>query len=229
MSREYRKMLIIIGLVAGIMGIMYYFNFGNYFSLAYIKQESEHMRLTAEQHYHSSVVLYMLVFILSLVVCIPSTVPLVLLGGYLFGTFWGGLFATLAAMIGSVISFLLFRYLVKSFLQDRYAQQIAFFKQKIEQYGVRYLLVLHYTSVVPFFVINMIAALTPISLGALLGTCFIGSFPLYLLYAFTGQQLSDIQSARDIFSGPVILAIVILMSMVLIPMIARRYKNNKKG
>jgi len=218
------KICILICLLAGLAGLLYYFKVADHITLENIKQESECLRLMVQNNYLFSVLVYVFFFVLFLVAGFPSTIPMVLLSGYLFGTFFGALYATLGATIGSVISFFLFRYWIKEFLQERYKKRLVYFEKQMEKYGIGYLLVLHYTSVVPFFVINMIAALTHVSLKAFIFTCLIGSFPVYCIFASAGMQLSEIHAAGDIFSGPVIAAFVLLITMAFVSMIMRKIR-----
>lgn len=222
MNRNYIKRIGTIGVVACILWAMFHFHIVDYFTIQNIKYESVRLRLFVADHYHASVMIYALSFIVLLVLGLPPTIPMVLLSGYLFGAFWGALYASIAAMIGSMISILLFRYCLRERIKKRYGRRIAYFEKQINTYGVGYLLVLHYTSVIPFFVINTIAALSSIPLGTLLIVSFVGSFPIYCIFAMAGRDLGTINTARDIFSFPVILIICLLVGMTLASMFLRK-------
>ena len=229
MNKEYIKIIIGIGIVAVLGGLIYYFDVMHYLALENIKLESERLRSFVSQHYHASVAIYMLTFIFFLVIgVIPSTIPLVLLSGYLFGAFLGALYASIAGTIGSAISFLLFRYCIPGTVKKRFENRLAYFKKQIDTYGSAYLLVLHYTSVVPFFVINMLAAISRISLGRLMVIAFVGAFPIYYIFASAGRNLGTINTARDIFSPSVIVALCLLVGMALASIIVRISRERRK-
>lgn len=229
MNKNFIKKMVMVGIVAIIAGLIYHFKIINYLTLENIKLESERLKLFVVDHYHLSVLLYIIAFIVLLVVAIPSTIPMVLLSGYLFGTFFGALYASIAATIGSVISFLLFRYYIQGFIKERYEHKLLYFKKQMETYGVGYLFVLHYTSIVPFFVINMIAAFSHISLGTFIIVSFVGAFPIYYLFANAGCSLGNINSSGDIFSWPVILTLCFLVGMALASIVIRKVNERRKN
>jgi uncharacterized membrane protein YdjX (TVP38/TMEM64 family) len=222
MNREQKKKALIFSGIAGLIGLIYYFDLMHYVTLENIKLESERLKSLVARHYHASVLVYMAIFIAFLMIGIlPTTIPLVLLSGYLFGAFWGGLYATVAATIGSAFSFLLFRYCMQGAVKRKCEEKLGYFKKQIDAHGSAYLLVLHYTSVVPFIVIKMLAAVSPISLGKLMAISFIGALPSYFIFASAGRNLSTIHTARDIFSPSVILALCLLVAMASASIVVR--------
>ncbi|MFI5333518.1 MAG: VTT domain-containing protein, partial [Candidatus Babeliales bacterium] len=98
------------------------------------------------------------------------------------------------------------------------------FNEKIHVYGYNYIIILHYLTVIPLFVINMCAALTPISLGHFVWITLLGSAPLYIVYALAGRELATISCVQDIFSAQIILACALLIVVALIPMLIKRYQ-----
>ena len=106
-----------------------------------------------------------------------------------------------------------------------YGNRIVTFKKQMDVHGVNYILMLHFVTVVPYFVINTLAALSDISLVTFVWATIVGSIPIISVYAFAGRQLSYIQSVGDIFSPPIILAFVLLIVLACMPIILKRLKN----
>ncbi|HEV2601325.1 MAG TPA: VTT domain-containing protein [Candidatus Babeliales bacterium] len=226
MNKFYKKILFLV-LVASVIGLLYYLDIKNYLTLEFIQSYSHALLEKVERHYFISIVLFIGALSISTIVGLPVTIPLILLSGYLYGTFWGAVYSTVAVVLGCTSTFLIFRYLLKDFLKERYHDQLAAFEGKMQGDTLQYLVVLHYMSIVPFFIINLFGALTTISLEKFMLSVVLGSFPLYLIYSFTGQQLSTMKKVSDIFSPSIIGAMVLLTALVLVPTIVKSIKKRR--
>lgn len=216
--------LIILGaIVLALVGIIKYS--GDYLSLEQCKVHAGNFKQMVDAHYIMAALVYVLIVTLTAAASIPIIIPIILVGGYLFSTLPGTLFSTIGTTTGSVISFLLFRYALGATIQRNYGPQLAAFTEKMNSYGPSYLLVLHYLTVVPFFIINTFAALTPITLTRFIAITILGSLPINLVYSFAGRELGTISSTRDIFSAPVIIACALLILLACMPIILKRFKS----
>ena len=178
-----------------------------------------------QQNYYTAVTAFVCIFALVVGTGFPGSAVLTLFAGYLFGVFEGGMYALIGSIVGATISFLLFRYVFRGTVTAWYGKRIKQFKTQMSTHGVSYLLMLHFVTVVPYFVINALAALSDISLLTFVWTTIVGSMPIISVYAFAGRQLSYIQSLGDIFSPTIILAFVLLIALACMPIILRKLKN----
>ena len=128
--------------------------------------------------------------------------------------------------MGATLSFLLFRYVLSNYVGTWYGDRVEKFKAQITTQGASYLLMLHFVIVVPYFVINTLAAATDISLFTFVWTTLVGSIPIVSVYAFAGRQLSYINKIGDIFSPTIIIAFMLLILMACMPIIIRRFKKS---
>lgn len=197
---------------------------GNCVTLEQCKIWAGHFKQQVDAHYITSAVIFIALVTLTAAASIPIIIPIVLVGGYLFNTIPGALLATAGTTLGSVISFLLFRYALGATIQRNYGDRLAVFNEKMNSYGPSYLLVLHYLTVVPFFIINTFAALTPITLTRFVLITLLGSLPINLVYSFAGRELGSISSTRDIFSPAVIAACLLLILLACMPIILKKFK-----
>ncbi len=215
--------LIKIFVFIAVMAIIYY-GVRDYVNLANFKQMSAHFKELADTHYHAAVMYYCLLYALMVIFALPI-IFLNLVGGFLFGTLLGAAYSTLASVVGSVVSFMLVRYLFAGFITQRLGKQrLERFNEHVAQYGMNYLLMLHYSCVVPFFVINSLAALTTMHVRKFIVVTVLGSFPISFLYAFAGRQLGSISSVSDVFSPDFVAALVIMLALAFAPMLWKRIK-----
>lgn len=180
-----------------------------------------------KEHYYSSVLLYLGIYALAVGILFPILAPFTVLGGFLFGIFWGVVFSCVAALFGALASFLCFRYFLSDFVQKRYARQLSWFNERIKEDGGIYLLVLHLL-LVPYSVINMFAAVTPVSSWTFSWTTVLGSVPIAVVYTFAGSQLHKLEEAK-VFSPKVIGILVLLAVVVLIPVIIKHWSKRSKA
>ena len=196
----------------------------DWLSLAYIQERADMLAAFIHQRYWSAVVLYIFSYIIVAALSIPIAALVTITGGYLFGTVLGALFTNIGATIGATVIFLIVRYSIGHYIQERFAKQLVQFNQLFNQYGANFLLMARFIVLFPFFLVNMLAGLTRVSVGTFIWTTAVGILPASLVYSFAGRQLKEIKRVEDIFSWPVIMAFVALALLLTVPIIARHLK-----
>lgn len=220
-----KRLIIFVILLAIIFGIRFT-GVGNYLTMEHLKANRDYLQLLVQENYLRSVLIYIAFYIGIAALSLPLAALLTVAGGFLFGVFFGAVYANIGATIGATISFLLVRHLLGSMLQQKYAKQLVRFNEEVNQYGANYLLTMHLIALVPFFVVNILAGLTNISLWTFIWTTSAGIFPGAFVYTFAGQQLGTINTMRDILSLKILLAFGLLGLLALVPMILQRLRNN---
>ncbi len=227
MKRTNIKRLVGAALLLGVIAIGYYFKLWNYVTIEKFQQQDQQIQLFVQKHYYLTTLLYLVFFTIAMILSLPISAPLTLIGGYLFGTVQGGVYAIVSATIGATISLFLFRYFLTDYVRERYGHRIEPLNRQFKKYGANYLLVLHFLSVVPFFIINMLAAVTHVSLFTFMWTTAAGIMPLLFVYAFVGNQLHTIKTPGDIFS-PFIIGMLLLLGIVaMLPILIQRFSRSK--
>jgi len=195
-----------------------------YVTLQSIQNHIDNFKLRVDQHYFLSIFLFICGYALTIMIAVPGFAPLTMVGGYLFGIWYGAFFALIGSFLGSMISYLAVKLYLRTYVLDHYRTSINRFTSYVEQYGLSAsLLLLHFLTVIPFFLINAFAAVSEINITTFIWTTIIGTLPLVFLYAFAGQQLQEIDSIAEIFSPTIIFAFIILILLVLIPMFVRKW------
>lgn len=220
------KLVVFTLIIVGVALLIYMSGISSLITFDQIKIKSVELKHMVDEHYARSVAFYIALFTCVAAASIPLVVILALVGGFLFGALLGALYATIGATLGGVLAFVVFRYFLRSFIQEHYAMQFDHFNEKVHVYGYHYILILHYLTIVPLFVINMFAALTPITLGQFVLFTMVGSGPLFLVYSFAGRELATISCVRDIFSFQLFIACALLIVLALIPMLINRHQKS---
>lgn len=227
MKKHWKKLIIILAVIAAIIiirqtGLYQAFTFDN------LTSNKEALLTFVEGNYLISVVLYIILYMVSVAFSIPGATILTLAGGFVFGTIAGALYVNVGATTGAIAVFLFARYLMGNKLQIKYKDKLAKFNKELDENGYSYLLTLRFIPLFPFWMINIFAGLTNIPLRTYAWTTAVGIFPGSLVYTFMGNQLNTIESPADIMSLNILLAFVLLGLFALVPTIIKHIQKTSK-
>jgi len=222
-----KRIIVLIAVVLLIVGL-YYGGLKDWISLEGLKQNSRYFKDMVTQHYWFSAMVFMAVYTAAMAASLPVVAPFSLLSGFLFNAIPGACFSLLSAGLGAVIYVSWFRYFLSGSMQEQFKDQLVKFKENMKIYGKSYILILHFITVIPFFMINTLVALADLSLWDVFWTTIVVSGLLFLLFAYEGRQLAHIQSVSDIFSPQFIGALAILVALACMPMIMKRFGKSLK-
>jgi len=221
------RIFIAIGFVV-LLILLRYVGISNYVSLEAIKANAVYIKNFISYNYALSVFIYIIILMLASFFSIPITVILNLVAGFFYGAIVGALYVNIGVTLGATLSFFAFRYLLGSFVQDRYAEKLKNFNKNIEKNGYSYLLSLQLFPATPTMLINICSGLTLLKPWTFIWTTSLGILPGSLIYTFAGQQLSKIENTRAILSWPIIIVFIMLAFASLLPVLLHRFFNNKK-
>lgn len=200
----------------------------DYLTLTYIQQQSIHFKQFAQEYYWLSALGYIVVFASAIALSVPASIVLTLLGGYLFGLWYGTLFATIGVTSGVMAAYTVLK-LFYQYGSAHDAQNGSYdIAKSLKANGTSYLLLLHFSAVLPYFIINMCAILAGLPAKTVFWTTVVGFLPQGFVYALAGRQLGSIKQVSDIFSGEIIVAFMLLMLVAYVPVLVKRYKMKKE-
>lgn len=229
MKKGFIHRTLLIALLVAIIAIIRYSGITKAINLDTIKLHRDYLQYLVLNSYGIAVGLFIATYMAIVILSLPLSAMFTVVGGYLFGTASTVLFTNIAGTIGALLSFLMFRYLFGQRIQERFQQRLLTFNQAMEENGSYYLLFVHFIAVVPFFLINILAAFTNVSLWTFIWTTSIGILPGSIIYAFAGQQLTTIASVRDVFSTNVLCALGLLAMLALAPVAIKKISQKKTG
>ncbi len=221
-----KQIFTIVALIATV-GLLHYIGIADYISLETLKGHRAYLQNLVQQHYYMAVLSYMLTYIGIVISTAPLAAAFTVTGGFLFGVLPGLLYSTVAATIGSLISFLFFRHFLGRWLQTRYADKLAKFNANMARYGFSFILILHFASIIPFSVINILVALTNVPILTFIWTTFVGVLPSLLVFSFMGRELGRVNSALELLTPGVIGGLSVLILLALVPVVWNKLKEHK--
>lgn len=193
------KLTIISLMALTILMLMHHFHLNNYLSVAGFNNYRVDL-LNYEAHSPDLfVVYYVFAYIILITCCVPGTIVFDILAGFLFGYYWGSILVVGSYMVGSLCNFILVRYFFKDVLSHKFMK----FKHLIHGHG-KYALMLNLISlrmvaVIPFWAVNIVAALLNVRLRTFLVATIIGIIPSSIIYVVIGNDVHDmVASSRGL-------------------------------
>ncbi|MFT7683679.1 MAG: dihydrolipoamide dehydrogenase [Moritella dasanensis] len=218
-EQQSKSKKIIIAVIITVFLLWYGFDLNQYASLEQIKT----LQQTSGDYIAANRSLAMLIFFVSYVAItgfsLPGAVLLTLLGGGLFGFGYGLLLISFASSIGATLAFLVSRYLLRDYVQNKFGSRLDAINKGVEKEGDFYLFSLRLIPVFPFFLINILMGLTKISTRSFYLVSQIGMLAGTAVYVWAGTQLSEINSLSGIASPSLLGALALLG---IFPWVAKR-------
>jgi len=188
----------------------FWFDLGQYLTLEMIQAKSGALRDQVQAHPWWAGSLFFAAYVALTVMSFPGTVVLTLLAGALFGLVGGTLMVSFASNIGALIAMLISRFLLRDWVQKRFAKQIASINRGLDRDGSFYLFSLRLIPLVPFVLLNPALGLTRVSMWTFWWTTQLGMLPGHAVYVSAGRQLARLREISDILSPSMIGTLVLL-------------------
>ncbi|WP_394127248.1 TVP38/TMEM64 family protein [Vibrio hepatarius] len=209
---------IILGVIFVSLIILLGVNFGQYLTLDNAKAQQAELAAFISENFVVAVLTYFLAYVAITAFSIPGAAVVTLLGGALFGFSTGLLIVSFASAIGATLAFLSSRFLLRDWVQGKFGEKLSAINNGVKKDGAFYLFSLRLIPVFPFFLINLLMGLTPISTARYYVVSQLGMLPGTAVYINAGTQLAQIDSLSGIAS-PTVLASFALLG--LFPVIAK--------
>ena len=216
-----KKNVLFILFIAVIVGLRFS-PLGSALTFESLSRHRDFLLAFVQDRYWLSVTAYIALYIAAIALSLPAGLVLTLGGGFLFGAIAGALYVMIGATTGAAIAFLSARYVLGNRVQEKYGDALKKFNEEFKRNGTSYLLTLRLIPIFPFFLINLLAGLTRVSLKTFVWTTALGIMPATVVFAFSGKQLSSVSRASDLLSREIALVFVALGLLALAPAIYKR-------
>jgi len=208
-SRQLLRIVIAALFAAGIAAF-FLLDLQQHFRLEVLREQRDNLLAFTEANFALMVAAYMGVYILMAALSVPGAAVMTLAGGALFGVVTGTIAVSFASTIGATLVFLAARFLFHDAVQKRFGKRLAVINRGVEKDGAFYLLALRLVPIFPFWVINLVMALTPIRTWTYFWVSQLGMLPATIVYVNAGTQLARVDSVGDVLSPQLIGAFALL-------------------
>ena len=228
--KHVRKIVIVLAIIALIIAFRA-FHLGDYLSLSYLKESQKHFTMLYENHRALVISVYIAIYLLVTSLSLPGAAVLGLAAGSLFGLLTGTVVVSFASTIGATIACAVSRFILRDWVQKKFADRLKTVNDGVEKEGAFYLFTLRLIPVFPFWLINLIMGLTKMPLKSFYWVSQIGMLPGTIVFVNAGKELAKIDSLSGILSPGLIFSFVLLG---LFPLVTKkllafynRRRNNK--
>ncbi|MEJ2138265.1 MAG: FAD-dependent oxidoreductase [Gammaproteobacteria bacterium] len=150
------------------------------------------------------------IYVLVTALSIPGAAIMTLAAGALFGLLQGVVIVSFASTLGATLAFFLARYLLRDYVEGRFASAATRINKGIEKEGSYYLFTLRLIPAFPFFIINLVMGLTRLPARTYYWVSQVGMLPATVVYVNAGTQIGQIDSVAGILSPQLIGSFVLL-------------------
>jgi len=226
MNRTLLKRLILLCLISILAISFFTLDFGQYLTLGFLKTQKQQLLDYYSLHQRLMILAYFVTYIIVTALSLPGAAIMTLAGGAIFGVASGSFIVSFASTIGATLAFLVSRFLLRDYVQNRFGEKLTTINQGIEKEGAFYLFTLRLIPLFPFFIINLVMGVTPIRTLQFYLVSQLGMLPATIVFVNAGSQLAAIESASDILSPTLILSFALLG---LFPLIAKKIITSLKN
>ncbi|MDB2593989.1 FAD-dependent oxidoreductase [Porticoccaceae bacterium] len=155
---------------------------------------------------------YFLIYILVTGLSLPGAALLTIIGGMIFGLWVGIVIVSFASSIGATLAFLASRFILKGWVQRKFARYLRAINQGMEEDGGFYLFSLRLIPIFPFWAINLAMGLTPIRASTFYWVSQLGMLAGTIVFINAGVSLGAVEefSAAGILTPQLILSFTLL-------------------
>lgn len=200
----------LLAAIALLIVAYFIFDLGQYFTLEQLKSQQAALSEYRANHPVAIALIYMLAYVVFTALSLPGAVLLTLSGGAIFGVLLGTVLAVFSASIGATLAFLIARYLVGDWVQARYGNRLEAINKGVDREGGFYLFSLRLVPLFPFFIVNVLMALTRINTWTFFWVSLIGMIAGTAVFANAGTQLAKLDSLAGITSPSLLFSFVLL-------------------
>ena len=170
-------------------------------------------------------VVYMLAYTVTPSLFLPG-LPLTIVGGILFGPFWGVVYTITSATAGACLAFLISRYVARDWIEKKLkSPRWSRLDKGVERHGWKIVAFTRLIPIFPFNLLNYAFGLTRIKFVHYAITTFICMLPACIAFIVFSSSLLDVIRGRVSPAFIIGLGLVFLVSMI--PFFYNRYKAGK--
>ncbi|GIL40058.1 FAD-dependent oxidoreductase [Roseiterribacter gracilis] len=218
MNKSFARLLV-AALVVGSIAAFFALDLQHQLTFDALAERRASLATTIEQAPLQAALLFLAIYIAVTALSLPGAAIMTLAAGALFGFGTGTVLASIGSVTGATLAFLAARFVLRDFVQRRFGASLRSIDEGFTREGATYLLALRLAPVFPFFLVNLVVALTKLPTRTYVLYSWIGMLPGTLVFIWAGTQLATIHSPKDILSGGLLAA---FLALALFPIVAKR-------
>jgi uncharacterized membrane protein YdjX (TVP38/TMEM64 family) len=232
-SFSVRRLIPVIILVAGLFAV-YGLGLNEYFGFEALGDNRDDLVAWVARDRPVAAVVFIMIYALVVALSLPGGAFLTIVGGFLFGTYWGTLCALIGAVVGATAVFVAARTAFRDLLRARAGPFLTKMEAGFRANAFSYLIALRLVPLFPFWLVNLVPAFLGVPLRTyVLGTA-LGIIPGTFVYASFGNGLGaliDMGTTPDpsVIFGPAILTPIIGLALLALAPVAYKWLKARRS
>jgi uncharacterized membrane protein YdjX (TVP38/TMEM64 family)/Fe-S oxidoreductase len=187
--------------------------------------EQAFLRSWIESYGALAPIIYVFIYTVAPVLFLPG-LPITIVGGVLFGPFWGVIYTISGATLGACLAFLVSRYLARGWVEKQLrSPRWRRLDEGVEKHGWKIVAFTRLIPIFPFNLLNYAFGLTKIGFKQYAVTTFFCMLPACIAFIVFSSSLLDL--IRGEVTPLFIIGILLVVLISLFPLFYRRYKARK--
>ena len=161
--------------------------------------------------------------------------PLALFAGFIFGKWFGLLFAVIGMTLGATLLYIFANFFLKEMIRDKFLNRFKKLEEKFKKSEFIYLLIFRFIGGIPFQIQNVLPCIFNVKSSNFFWSTFLGMMPSLFIVISIGSGLEEIidqnleaPSVKDlIFSPSIYIPLIAFFALLSITIFFRKifYKN----
>ena len=223
------KKWIPLAILVSLLGLFFYFHLYQYLSFETLKTYRETLFAWKQDNFLLFLLIFAGIYILTYACYIPGAATfLAIVGGFVLGPFLGTVVITVSVTLGALIVYLAVHLALRDYVEKKASKWVKRLEKGFHDNAFSYLIMLRLLPFLPYWLVNMTAALLNIPQRIFLSATFLGVLPRILILTTIGYGLNElfvIEGLSDfkILSHPkMLLPLLGLVLLSFLPFIYRR-------
>jgi pyruvate/2-oxoglutarate dehydrogenase complex dihydrolipoamide dehydrogenase (E3) component/uncharacterized membrane protein YdjX (TVP38/TMEM64 family) len=204
--------IVVLVLVAALVAAFFVFDLRQHFTLDAFRQQRALIDAYFSAHPLATAAIYFAIYVAVTGLSVPGAAIMTLVGGAIFGLVWGTVLVSFASSIGATLAFLASRFLFRDAIQRKFGDKLAAINRGVEKEGAFYLFALRLVPAFPFFVINLVMGLTPMTARTFYWVSQLGMLAGTIVYVYAGTKLGEFEVSNGLVAALVLLGVFPLLA-----------------
>ena len=192
-----KKIKIILGISYSFIIIAFLWAFFTYFSLNeltsydFIKNNRDYLIQIKDSSFLITSVLF-LIFTIIWVLLLGFGSPIFILGGFIFGKWFGSIFTVLALSFGATLLYIFANFFFKDFIYDNFYKRFESLNEKFKKNEFLFILIYRFVGGIPFAIANILPTIFNVKASNYFFGTLIGMYPQAFVWVSLGSGIEKI-------------------------------------
>jgi len=185
-------------------------------SYEFIKNNNEYINQLKNNNFFLISIAFF-IFTIIWVFLLGFALPILLLSGFIFGKWFGSIYAVLSLSIGATLLYNFANYFLKDLVEEKFSKKFSNLNNNFKKNEFIFFLIYRFVGGIPFFVSNILPTIFNIKLKNFFFGSIIGMFPQVFVGVSLGSGLNEIIQKN--FKAPSLIELL-FSSEIYIPIVA---------